>query len=51
MKAGQFAKWTGTEDGKTFCYVGKVLSAKGGMIEMETVDGVMGFSMTDGEVV
>lgn len=51
MKAGSFAKWSGKDEaGRAFCYVGKVVSAKGGMIELETVDGVMGFSTTDGTV-
>ena len=51
MKTGQFAKWTSTEDGKPFVYVGKIVSLAKGRVAMATVDGEMSFLMTDGELV
>lgn len=50
MKAGSFVKWTSSDGTKPFTYVGKVVSASKDSIEMLTVDGVMGFSLTDGTV-
>ncbi len=50
MKVGSFVKWSGTDDGRRFAYVGKLIDQTDERVTMLTVDGEMSFPLEDGKV-
>lgn len=49
MHVGDFIKWTGTEDGESFSYVGQIISQNDVWIEFQTPLGRMCVKRTDGK--